>query len=71
MDASWLIALCTLGGMIGGAFGSWITVKVTLAVHGEQLRSQAIEIRSLRDDRHEHAEIIHEHGIRLDYLERK
>lgn len=69
MSPEWIIALCALGGAIGGAVGAWATLRVTVAVHGQRLAAIDLEITSLRHDRHEHAKMIQDHEARLGFLE--
>lgn len=42
---------------------------VSVAVNGWFMREVWAEIKSLRHSRHEHAQWLAEHGVRLDYVE--
>lgn len=74
MDQQTLIVLCTVGGTIGGAVGSalamWVTLKVTIALHGARLREQAGWIRSLRKSRHQHSNDLQRLELRTAMIER-
>lgn len=66
----WIIAACALAGITGGAIGAWAGLSVKLAVMAEKIRNHQVEIDGLRHDRHEHANDIQAHEIRIDNLQR-
>lgn len=60
-----------IGLAVGGSVaGAYLGVKVTVTRLETQMAYALDEIKSLREDRHEHANLIQDHEARLHFLEK-
>ncbi len=64
----WLPILAAIMGSIGGGF---LGVKIAVTKLETQMTYVLTEIQSLRESRHEHANMIQDHEARLSFLERE
>ena len=70
LEPETIIALCSAGGAAGGALGAWITVRVTVAVHGQRLNTHDKEIGILLDTRNSHTGLLSGLSARVAAMER-
>lgn len=70
MSPEIIVMLCSVGGALGGAAGAWVTMRVTVALHGQRLHTLEVEVSSLRHDRHQHASEIQRHEGLIELIMR-
>lgn len=62
--------LSVLGGLVGSAISSYVTIRVTMAVLVSDVRRLQVEVADLRLHKHDHAAMIQRHEGQLDLLVR-
>jgi hypothetical protein len=68
---SWFIPLLSLVvGVIGGVIGAHIGVKVAIGKLEVRVSTIEIEVAKLRDEKHRHANVLTQHELRIENIER-
>lgn len=56
--------------LVGSVGGGYLGVKIAVSVLQTEMAQVKEEIKSLRESRHQHANLIQDHEARLSFLER-
>lgn len=68
---AWLEILVAVVAIVGPALAGYVGVQAGLAAMKAQLDDAREEIRKLREAKHEHAQFLTQHEMRLEMLERQ
>ncbi len=68
MSVEWIAILC---GLLGSGFGAFVGVKVAIASLKERVSVLEIEVRGLREAKHEHAGFLTRHETEIHLIKHR